>query len=270
MNGVAQKRPGMAIDLLLVSIVHACIIGSLSLSLFLPGCAKFSPDEKIMPIELMVEVPPGTEDGLDDFDPAASVLPPPPAPDDLSLLKTEEPPADAIAKKAKAEKSKQTKKEEAGKKSVKTESGKVKPDKVMRSNKRVRNPFGRPGAKVPKKILTAAEIRRYLAAGAKIGDRTTEIDAEQLYLETVRHVFYQAWDQPTTLKDDGLKTRVEIELGPGGTVRSGAIVGESNNRTMDDSVMRAVRSVSRIPDLPPSFIARHGRIRVTFELRGEM
>lgn len=254
-------------NLVIVSLVHAGLIIMLAGSLLLPGCASTPKTERIIPLELTVEVPPGTDDGTDDFDPAELSAPIPI--NDPTPIETA-PSAPNNANAPEPSRRQTPAKTTGGKTPAKKAIAKHQPPPIERSARRVKNPFGRPGARIPKKILSAAEIKRYLAAGARIGDHTTEIDEETLYLEMVRHILYEAWDQPQAADTAGRRARVEIELGPGGQLRNGTLVAGSGNRLMDDSVMRAVRAVPRIPDLPPTFIARHGRIKVTFELTDGM
>jgi TonB family protein len=89
-----------------------------------------------------------------------------------------------------------------------------------------------------------------------------------LYLELVRATLYRAWDQPTQIGVAGLVARVELSLSSDGSVSASRLLSGSGNAVMDESVMRAVRAVHRIPGLPAEFALSHRRIAVAFELTG--
>ena len=89
---------------------------------------------------------------------------------------------------------------------------------------------------------------------------------DMAYMELVRLTMYKVWEQPTSLPANGLVTKVEIFFGANGAVTGSRKAGGSGNATMDDSVMRAVEAVRRIPGLPASFISKHPSLIVEFEL----
>lgn len=71
------------------------------------------------------------------------------------------------------------------------------------------------------------------------------------YYSQVFSRMYAAWSQPSQLKTlPGLKTEVRIVVEPGGKVIERVKSRGSGNELMDDSVMKAVRSVRELPPLP--------------------
>jgi TonB family protein len=213
-----------------------------------------------------VEIPPGTEDGTEDYDPTDSgpeaAEEPGKAEDDVTDL------VEAPRESGRSETTQPKDRPAAGGQKKATAPGKGK-SKIEVSGKRVRKTFGRPDGKPPKKPLSAAQIKAMLNAGARPGDHTTEVNDETLYLETVRHQLYTAWDQPTTIDIDGLTTKVDIRLGLGGALLGHSILQSSGNATMDDSVLRAIKATPRISGLPAWFVAKHARIQVVFRLTQE-
>jgi TonB family protein len=89
-----------------------------------------------------------------------------------------------------------------------------------------------------------------------------------MYQEMIRQVMYRAWNQPSSVAVEGLTTKMAITFGPGGTITGSRMTESSGNGVMDESVRRAVESVGRISELPPSFIEQHGTVIVAFELTG--
>lgn len=89
---------------------------------------------------------------------------------------------------------------------------------------------------------------------------------DMAYMELVRLTMYKVWEQPTSLPANGLVTKVEIFFGANGAITGSRKAGGSGNATMDDSVMRAVEAVRRIPGLPASFLSKHPSLIVQFEL----
>lgn len=135
--------------------------------------------------------------------------------------------------------------------------------KVQKSAKRVTRPE-------PKPKLTQEEIRRLLAAGAKIGDRAsaaTDEFPEAWYYALVKQAMYDAWNQPSgPAVPAGLRTIVVIRVERSGTVTRRTLAQTSGNARMDDSVMKAVQSVSKLRPLPSQWPGAHKDIDITFDL----
>lgn len=71
------------------------------------------------------------------------------------------------------------------------------------------------------------------------------------YYSQVFSRMYAAWNQPSQLKSlPGLKTEVRIVVEPSGKIIERTESRGSGNELMDDSVMKAVRSVRELPPLP--------------------
>ena len=221
-------------------VLHGAV---LALVLLVPGllkaCRRRKPPEKLMFVEFTVSIPPPP--APDSPEPPSPEPPRPKPPEDIALPdKKPEPPKPAEQKP---------------------------PRDIRQTNRVVR----RPDAPLPKdKPLSEAEIAALLKRGARIGDTTSIPDASQIpmagYFEHVHRRMYAAWEQPAQLKNlPGLRTIVTITVEPGGRVTARRQARSSGNALMDDSVMKAVQSVSALNPLPP------GRrnavdIDITFEL----
>jgi len=145
------------------------------------------------------------------------------------------------------------------------EEPKPKP-KVQKSTKRVTRTEPKPNQ--PK--LSPEEIRKLLAAGAKISDRTsipTDSFPDAWYYALVKQAMYDAWNQPSgPAVPAGLRTIVLIRVERNGTITRRTIVKTSGNALMDDSVMKAVQSVSRLRPLPEHWNVASKDIDITFDL----
>ncbi len=116
--------------------------------------------------------------------------------------------------------------------------------------------------------LSDSDVRALLATDMKFGkgDPVTQDDA---YNELVRKILYRAWDQPGSLGVVGLKVHVQLTVAPDGRIVASRLVSGSGNSVMDNSVMQAVRSVSRLNGVPGEYFSRHHTITVAFELTGD-
>ncbi len=139
---------------------------------------------------------------------------------------------------------------------------KPKPVKRIEVSKKVR--------RVPPKTdskLTPEQFRKMLDLGAKVGDHTTPVPAEDARIRLLiqRH-FYDAWVQPNKAEVGDRFAAVKIRLGAGGRVVSRRLVTPSGIGSMDESVMAAAHSVVGIPGIPASFIARGEDVIVKFRV----
>jgi TonB family protein len=137
--------------------------------------------------------------------------------------------------------------------------------KIETSKKKVVRPAPKP--KTPP--LSPDEIKRLLAAGARIADRTSIPDnyLEVGYYQMVHDVFYKAWKQPGDLSSAaGLWVEVTVRVNRDGTITSRRVTRASGNPLMDDSVRKATDLVDRLPPLPATFGGYYKDIVVEFEL----
>jgi TonB family protein len=142
--------------------------------------------------------------------------------------------------------------------------------KIQKSAKKIKRPQG---GTVRKSDLSADEIRRLLAAGARISDHTS-IPMDDLweagYYNHVHEMMYRVWNQPTSLSaSSGLSAEVLIRVQRDGAIVSRKMIRSSGNSLMDDSVMKAVQSVSKLKPLPSQFEGTSKDIRILFELTQE-
>lgn len=273
---MSSGRPLPIRRLAIITMVHISLVLGLIFMSLLPAC-RTTAQPPMPAIDLVVEVPPGTEDGTDDFDPKDPAPPPsrvePDEEEQAVVQKVAE--KKTVAKPDQANKEKQDGKDARKPAKVPKEASTASAtnsrgtQSIARSTVRVKRPFGTADGKIPKKPMSAKEVKDRLLAGFKPGDHTTEVDDDTLYRQLIRNQLYKAWAQPSSIDVAGLKAKVELELGAGGRVLSSRIAVPSGNAVMDDSVQRALSSVTRFPSLPDTFIDKCRRITVTFELTGE-
>lgn len=141
----------------------------------------------------------------------------------------------------------------------------AKPKREVKVSKKL---VKRPPAPKPKgPTLSAEEIKKLLAAGAKISDHTSipENYWEVGYYNLVRERMYNAWTPPPALSGrDGVRTEVTIRVLRDGTIGRRTMTRASGNREMDDSVMLAVNAVTFLKPLPPQFPGPYKDIPVEF------
>lgn len=257
---MSLRKPGFSGHFLLAATAHGLMIGAILVVALFKGCADTPPIT--MPMELIVEAPP------DDGDET------PVQPKEETRTPDPEPEKDDIPEPEKKQETKKTPPKPVVKKTEKP--------KIEVSKKLVRR------NRTSKTKLTEAEVQRLLDRGAKIGNKSTLSDAdlrrllnsdtrfgdgnpvtkELVYLDIIKQTMYRAWDQPTSLGIAGLVTRVEFTFSPDGGISGCRLTGPSGNATMDESAMRAARSVRRISGVPADFFISHRRITVAFELTG--
>jgi len=198
----------------------------LAIPWILKACDAKKPNEKLMFVEFTVSIPappaPDTPEAL---------MPEPPKPEPKDDIKIPE------KKPEKKPKKKPPKKKED-----------------IRQKKRIT----RKGPPPKDKPLSQAEIEKLLKQGARISD-TTRIptgDKRALasYYNHVHERMYAVWQQPGQLKNlPGLQTEVEITVAPDGRITSRRKLRGSGNQLMDDSVMKAVRSLKALRALPTGY-----------------
>lgn len=193
---------------------------------------------------------------------------PDPKPNKPQTILKDEPKPTAKPKDAKPPpKPKDTKKPEPNKPpKAATSPSTIKPiQKPKLSPEDIRRLLAKDAVIAAKPSLPEDLLRRLAALDGSFG-KGPLLTPDMAYMELVRLTMFAAWEQPASLAANGLVTKVEIFLGPDGTVTRTRKAGGSGNATMDDSVMKAVEAVRRIPGLPASFISKHPSITVGFEL----
>jgi protein TonB len=149
------------------------------------------------------------------------------------------------------------------------EPPKPKKKKIEISKKRVKRGDLPPPKQKPKKKLSEAEIKKLLAAGIKPSNQargsTTDFPFNW-YLALVRQTMYEAWIQPSELSGNGLVSEVKIRVHRDGSISNRNLTRPSGNAVMDQSVMKAIRSVSRLKPLPDKFSGPYRDITIDFEL----
>ena len=119
--------------------------------------------------------------------------------------------------------------------------------------------------------ISEEKIREILTPGIPVGDPDIlgEGESNPILDDYYKRVFsrmYAAWNQPSQLKFlPGLSTDVRITVEPEGMIIDQIKVKGSGNELMDDSVMKAVRSVKELPPLPVGY-RKPQEIIVTFVL----
>ncbi|MFC1498507.1 TonB C-terminal domain-containing protein [Verrucomicrobiota bacterium] len=139
---------------------------------------------------------------------------------------------------------------------------KIKKTPIKRSTERVKQP--KRGSSSSQ--LTAEQIKKLLAQGAKPADHTSVPDENTRQLEVVRRALYDAWVQPSAEEAGDAVAEIVIQLQGDGTITKRALKKKSGNEAIDASVMQAVNSVNRINGLSSDFIRRYSQITISFKV----
>ena len=234
MNPREYQRRGFKISLAMHGIVLVLVLIS---PFVFRACNRHRPNEQLTFVEFTVSVPPPPASDVSEPPTPEPPKPKPPSEDikvpDPQVVKKPAPPKD-----------------------------------IRQTNRVARKDFKGPPPK--DKPLSEAEIARLLKMGATISDTTSIPDEGRLslaaYFNTVRERLYAVWQQPSQLASlPGLSADVRITVEPGGRITARVQTRSSGNALMDDSVMKAVNSVTALPPLPVGH-RRPVDIAVTFEL----
>ncbi|MEI6084327.1 MAG: TonB family protein [Verrucomicrobiota bacterium] len=89
------------------------------------------------------------------------------------------------------------------------------------------------------------------------------------YFRQVHDALYQAWEQPDSAVDKKLMTTVALRVARDGSIADASVRLGSGNKSMDESVLSAVRRVPRL-DPPPDALVRgeYAVITVNFQAEG--
>ncbi len=130
--------------------------------------------------------------------------------------------------------------------------------------------------KPQQKKLSAEEIRRMLNASvaqpASSGAQGHGADGGETtpygwYLNQVRAIMYEAWEQPSaSAVQRGSVAQVMLRVQQNGLIMQRKLLKPSGNAAMDRSVMAAVEKIERLPELPFGFGGAQKDITIDFEL----
>ncbi len=133
---------------------------------------------------------------------------------------------------------------------------------VERSTRRVR----REQPSEPSTRLSADEIRQRLAEEVPVS-RTDSGPTSDAWHRMAFQTFHDAWAQPGAVSA-GTTVTVRVRVERDGRITRRDLTRPSGNSVMDESVMRAVNSVSRLPPLPDQIRGAHYDVDIHFELEG--
>lgn len=139
---------------------------------------------------------------------------------------------------------------------------------IQRSTERVRRDAPPPA----QPALTPEQIRQQLEQAVptttqRPGPAAT--DNISRYYALIDQTFRRAWEQPSAVLP-GTIVQARIRIQRDGTVTQRELIRRSGNPTMDDSVQRALQSVSRIAPLPSEISGPHHDFTIEFELTGAL
>ena len=257
---------------MLVSMAaNAAIVGALA-AVSVGGCAGEGPKEEIVPVEFMVVTEANAADVLAEA-PNDAVAPeeePPPAPkpdpkpEPIPDPEPMPPPPKAEPKpepKPKAEPPKKPEKprwKAASAKDIKISTKRVGP--VTTGKKDTRRA-------ATEKALSAAEIRRLLAAGARAGNRNQvpANEASRCY-GVIRRAFREACANTLEGSPTGRAPVLRVTFGPGGAVRGIALGESSGDRGFDAQVLAACRKVRRVAGLSAKFLQDYPNVSIRVDV----
>lgn len=143
--------------------------------------------------------------------------------------------------------------------------------KIKRSKKRIRRSKTMPqSTPVPEpRQASEEEIRNLLSPALSRSNVAVDDFPYDWYYALVRHACYEAWNRPSRASvRPGTVAVVSIRVYRDGTVREHQIVRSSGNATMDTSVLRALRTLTRLKPLPTSYVGEFKDITIDFEFAG--
>lgn len=229
-------------SLVVSTVMHALVIGAVIGLSFMSGCFDRRPKELVTFIDLQVALPPPPA-----VEAVPDIRPPPPVPKPPAPLPEPKPEPKPAPKPPQ-------------------------PKPAIEKSTNLVRFTDRPVPKAKTPPLSAEEIRKLLAAGARISDQTfipTDDFSFAWYYALVRKAMYDAWNQPSEIgTGSGLTAAVTVRVERDGAITRREMVRPSGNRLMDDSVRQAVQAVSRLQPLPPAFGGRYKDITIEFELTG--
>lgn len=139
--------------------------------------------------------------------------------------------------------------------------------RVERSTERVRRETAPPEPQQPR--MTPEQIRQRLEQAVPTSVTSSSATPDDLawYYSLMHQTLYQAWEQPGSVLP-GTTASARIRVRRDGTITRRDLVRRSGNSAMDDSIMRALESVSRLSPLPRDIEGAHHVFTIEFELTG--
>lgn len=151
---------------------------------------------------------------------------------------------------------------------------KPKKKKIEISKKRVRrSPDELPPPRKPERPRTSAEdVRKMLSPVLSSPSNATRNDFPfDWYISLVRRACYEVWEQPnSTTVRPGTVAVVSIRVYRDGAVREHQMIRPSGNAAMDESVLRAMKKLTRLKPLPGDYKGEFKDITIDFELAGNV
>lgn len=221
-------------------VTHSAVIILLLIGPLISRCTRPKPDENVIFVEMVAPAPPA---------PPAPVAPtPPPVKPPEPEVKPPEPEKIPEPPKIVEQPKKKT---------------------IERSTNIVVRPKTTPPAPPPKPI-SAEELAKTLMSNLPQSSSPTHSSANvselSRYYGTIQGILYQAWQQPPGVA--GLSTRVSIRIAKNGAIMERKQLSGSGSANMDDSVMRALKSVSSLPRLPDTINKSFIDVTITFASEG--
>ncbi|MGA3284028.1 MAG: TonB C-terminal domain-containing protein [Verrucomicrobiota bacterium] len=162
-------------------------------------------------------------------------------------------------------------KEKPPEKPKEPEKPKVEPPKIEQP-KIVATPKAEPPKEAPPSVAApptvappAAELPSFAFEGGKAVE--TSSDPVQLYKGEVEYALRAKWNRPDNLKDDDYVAEVKLSVDRAGQLSHPVWEKESGNQLWDDSVRRALATVTRMDRPPPTNFPPH--IVVRFDVQEE-
>ncbi|HMO50969.1 MAG TPA: energy transducer TonB [Kiritimatiellia bacterium] len=225
--------------------LHGTLLAVLVIAPLFSTCARKKPKEQILFVEMVSPAPPAPT-------PPAPTPPPPrpeppkPEPPKPEPPKPEPPPPEPTPRV-------------------------VQPREIkVNTNRIIRRDTPPPTPTPPKPTLTPEQLQKQLLASLPASSTPSPSAGSptelQAYYGTIQRILYAAWEQPPGVA--GLNTRVSIRIARNGAIMQRNLLSGSGSPAMDDSVMRALRAVSTLPQLPASVRDAFLDVTITFESTG--
>ena len=221
--------------------VHVAVIVLLLVGPLLSRCVRPKPKENIIFVEMVTPSPPSP--------------PAPPAPPEPKVPEPVKPPEPEPVKPIEEPKLVEA---PPKKKEIKVSTNVV---------KRTDTP---PPAPPPPKTISAEELAKNLMSNLPRSSSPSPSASNPSdlarYYGSVQGILYQAWQQPPGVA--GLSTKVSIRIAKNGSITDRKLLAGSGSKSMDDSVMSALKSVSSLPRLPDSINRAFIDVTITFKSEG--